>query len=160
MRETCSICSNPTKAKLVNLLLSEGASYAAIEARSRAENLGIKRETVSKHHRFCVLLTGTDNERSVESGALAAKAMATGDKADFARLVRDEAVRALNEGRLRVTTNDGLVAQAMLDKREERRQDRQLALRLAVIVAGSDNPPPKALIVEGEFEELPAEVTA
>lgn len=74
---------------------------------------------------------------------------------DFAALVRDEAARLLEEGDLEVSTHDGLVAQAMLDKREEKSADRRLAINIARMLAGT--PAPAAVIIEGVVREVDGE---
>lgn len=61
---------------------------------------------------------------------------------DFARLVRDEARRKLLAGELRINTQDGLSAQSLLDKREEKKKDRELMAQMGLLLArGSEAPP-------------------
>lgn len=65
---------------------------------------------------------------------------------DLATIVRDKTLKAVNEGRLKPTLQHGLMAQSMLDKRAERAADRQLAIRLAAMLAGQA--PPAAVIID------------
>jgi hypothetical protein len=60
---------------------------------------------------------------------------------DLATMVRDKTLKAVTEGRLKPTLQHGLMAQSMLDKRAERAADRQLAIRLAAMLAGQAPPP-------------------
>ena len=64
---------------------------------------------------------------------------ATEDK-DLAAIVRDKTLTAVRAGKLKPTLQHGLMAQAMLDKRAERAADRQLAIRLAAMLAGGQPP--------------------
>lgn len=73
-----------------------------------------------------------------------------GDK-DLATVVRDKTLTAVREGRLKPTLQHGLMAQSMLDKRAERAADRQLAIKLAAMLAGG-LPPPSVIKVVGPQE--------
>lgn len=59
---------------------------------------------------------------------------------DLAELVRDQTLREVKAGRLKPTLQHGLLAQQMIDKREERAADRQLAIRLAAMLGGATPP--------------------
>jgi hypothetical protein len=64
---------------------------------------------------------------------------------DLAELVRDKTLADVKAGKLKPTLQHGLMAQQMLDKRNERAADRQLALRMAAMMTGS--PVPEGIIV-------------
>lgn len=66
---------------------------------------------------------------------------------DFATAVRDAAHQKLKDGDVDVTVEQGLKAQAILDKREEKDADRRLALSIARMLAGQK--PPPTVIIEG-----------
>ena len=59
---------------------------------------------------------------------------------DLATIVRDKTLQKVRAGKLSPTLQHGLMAQAMLDKRAERAADRQLAIRLAAMLAGGQPP--------------------
>jgi hypothetical protein len=60
---------------------------------------------------------------------------------DLAELVRDKTLADVKSGRLKPTLQHGLLAQSMIDKREERAADRQLAIKLAAMLGGMAPPP-------------------
>jgi hypothetical protein len=59
---------------------------------------------------------------------------------DLAELVRDKTLKDVQSGKLKPTLQHGLMAQQMLDKRQERAADRQLAIRLAAMLGGGLTP--------------------
>jgi hypothetical protein len=65
---------------------------------------------------------------------------------DLAELVRDKTLADVKSGKLKPTLQHGLMAQQMIDKREERAADRQLAIRLARMLGG--RVPPEAVIID------------
>jgi len=65
---------------------------------------------------------------------------------DLAELVRDKTLADVKAGKLKPTLQHGLMAQQMLDKREERAADRQLAIRLARMLGG--RLPPDGVIID------------
>ena len=65
---------------------------------------------------------------------------------DLAELVRDKTLAEVKSGRLKPTLQHGLLAQQMIDKREERAADRQLAIRLAAMLGG--RVPPASVIID------------
>ena len=112
-----------------------------------AELVGRQVRTIQKHWTSCRL-------RDYEVVTLALRGNGAQDN-DFAKLVRDEAARQLREGKLKVTATHGLSAQGLLDRREERKADRDLMLNLARLLTGSA---PRTLIeapvVEGEYRDV------
>ena len=69
---------------------------------------------------------------------------------DLAELVRDKTLADVKAGKLKPTLQHGLLAQSMIDKREERAADRQLAIRLAAMLGGTTPPPGVILDVTPE----------
>jgi hypothetical protein len=65
---------------------------------------------------------------------------------DLAELVRDKTLAEVKSGKLKPTLQHGLMAQQMIDKREERAADRQLAIRLARMLGGRT--PPEGVIID------------
>lgn len=73
---------------------------------------------------------------------------------DLAELVRDKTLADVKAGKLKPTLQHGLMAQSMIDKREERAADRQLAIRLAAMLGGSIPPASVILNVTPEQRQL------
>jgi hypothetical protein len=146
----CGICAGPQeRADFVNAEVAKGASLNSIEVRSREMGMVAKAETVKHHMKLCIEEKGV----STQNVPLAAQALATRSKQDFATLVQQEAINRLKTGELRVSTADGLHAQGLLDKREEKRKDRQILVALGRLLAGGGNAPPPE-VVEGEYVEV------
>jgi hypothetical protein len=59
----------------------------------------------------------------------------------------------MEEGLLRVTTKDGLAAQALIDRREEKAEDRKFMLNLARLLSGGGGMAPERLI-EGDYIDV------
>jgi hypothetical protein len=75
---------------------------------------------------------------------------------DLAELVRDKTLAEVRSGRLKPTLQHGLMAQSMLDKREARAADRQLAIRIAAMLGGLV--PPAGVILNVTPEQRLLEV--
>ena len=86
---------------------------------------------------------------------------------DLAAVVVRKTLRQLASGRMEPSLRDGLIAQQLLDRREEKAQDRQFMLSLAQALAGggysapkqlvAGPPPPQAAsddVIEGYFEDV------
>jgi hypothetical protein len=71
---------------------------------------------------------------SVKGRGVSAKALR--DKPDLATLVRDKTLKEVESGKLKPSLQHGLMAQQMIDKRNERAADRQLAIRIAAMLGG------------------------
>ena len=74
------------------------------------------------------------------------------DTDDMAVLVRAAAVEKLKAGELRITTQDGLAAQNLLDRREEKKKDRELITQLGVLLSRGSEAPPMLDVTEGEYQ--------
>ena len=83
------------------------------------------------------------------------------DTDDMAVLVRAAAVEKLKAGELRITTQDGLAAQNLLDRREEKKKDRELITQLGVLLSRGSEAPPMLNVTEGEYQvvEEPPQLT-
>ena len=84
---------------------------------------------------------------------------------DLAAVVTKKTLRRLASGELQPSLRDGLIAQQLIDRREEKAADRQFMLSLARALAGGGYEPPTRLLpasaeapddtIEGYFEEIP-----
>jgi hypothetical protein len=72
---------------------------------------------------------------------------------DVASLVVTKAMEGIEDGSLRVTTAHGLQAQGMLDRREERKKDRELSVQLARLLSGSMRVPAH-LVIDGTARDV------
>jgi hypothetical protein len=173
----CGICDgDPVRRRFVNEALHAGRSQTAIENESRRRGMPVKRETIRRHLRNCVIpaidsaplplgLKARDQmshkERALIPAGPTGRPPTPNDKfltlptdtKDFALLVRDAAVEKLRNGELRIGAQDGLNAQNLLDRREEKKKDRDLLGQLGRLLAGQDSPPPP-IVIEGHAEQI------
>jgi hypothetical protein len=147
-------CSVERSAKLheINAMLAAGLGLQTIEKRLRADGLAIKRETIKRHLDRClpataIIVPGGEALPVTTADQVRQRRSESGAARDFASLVHNRALEALVDGELRVTTRDGLAAQAILDRREERTTDRAFLLNLARLLSGAGNPPPPEIVV-------------
>ena len=137
----CGICNSERKT-VINTLLAAGRSANFIEGEMKSLGSPTKAETVTRHLNRC-LGGKPPSPTSIPFNGAA--------KGDFAKAVRDEAMRLLEAGDLKIKANEGLWAQALLDKREEKKADRDLMVNLVRLMAGGIAPPE---IIVGEFTDL------
>lgn len=122
-RVLCSICEDPEQRAFVAQCLDRDMSAAAIARESKyVEGMGdLAYGTVLRHTTTCP----RDMSHPLPSKRTEALSQ------DVAVLVQAEVVKKLREGEARVTVQHGLQAQALIDRREERAKDRELAITLA-----------------------------
>lgn len=161
----CSICEDPAKDEFVSRLIAQGYNANRIEAASRTEDakergvVPMKYETIRKHIAHLLPVPIKDLPSHVQTKLaqrhVQVQAQPPGPERerDFARLVRDIAAEKLANGELRVTTQHGLQAQQMMDKREERRKDREVQIQVARLLSRQYDPPKE--LIEGSYEVLP-----
>lgn len=154
------VCSVERSPKLleINSMLAAGLGLQTIEKRLRGDGFAIKRETIKRHLDRClpptaVMIPGGSALPAVPADQVRQRRSEGGGARDFASLVHDRALDALVDGELRVTTRDGLAAQALLDRREERAKDQAFMLSLARLLSGAGAPPPQELIVTRAGED-------
>lgn len=73
---------------------------------------------------------------------------------DLAKAVRDKAKERLDKGELKPNMRDGLQAQALLDRREEKQRDRNFMLSLARLTSGATHEVPESIVIEGETAKV------
>lgn len=141
----CSICDSD-RADIINSLLVAGRTPNFIEKHMKEMGKPTKAETVRRHLGRCL------NSKPASAG-VGPKGQVN---SDFARAVRDTASKMLEDGDLRIRTEHGLTAQALLDRREEKAADRQLMTELARLMSGSRPgiEAPDDMIVVGEWVEV------
>lgn len=138
----CHVCRSPF-ADMIGKRMKEGLPDTKISAWLESEGQYFSRITLGKHRREHLT---TDFEKAK---ADAVKIMERRKKTlkptagvDLASLVRDYTFSAVESGELVPTLSEGLRAQEILDRRQEKGADRDLAFTLASILGG-------ATIVEG-----------
>lgn len=141
-KRTCQVCRDPAVAARIDDLLVLAVPYKRI-----GEQMGISQTAISTHFTRCRL-----GDRAVLA-RLREEAKRGEAPADLAVLVRDEAARRLREGSLTITATHGLQAQGLIDRREEKQQDRQLALNLARLMSGASGAAPLD-VIEGAFTDV------
>jgi hypothetical protein len=147
------ICLAPYRAQ-VHALRASGMTYEKME-----EALGVmghphKRQTISLHFSGCLLgkVPMLDQATAQQIADLAGSAK-TQAEIDFAAMVQQRAVALMAQGQLKVTTKDGLQAQALLDRRLEKQADRELSLNMARLLSGSIAMVPTT-VIEGRSVEV------
>ena len=138
-RWVCSLHEGP-KAALVAEGILQGLSAYKIEEKVRAAGYPVKARTILRHQRNC----GSKKQITLLHGT------------DVAEMVRDKVANELAQGKLRVNVKDGLTAQALIDRREEKRASREFMLNLAQLLSGGGKQTP-AQLIEGDFVELEGE---
>jgi hypothetical protein len=158
----CSVCTDPTKRAWIAERLRLGDSPNVIERLSRqpmAADMGIrpiKYETILRHVRHMdrprvevidagpALVLEANPTSPVErrptptpSKAKVVTEFTPGQPIDVATIVQRKAVEGIERGDLMVTTAHGLQAQKMIDTREDKRKDRELAVNIARLLSGS-----------------------
>ena len=153
----CSICTDPERSELVNGMLDLRFPHTRISLESRKvfPAAPIKAETIGRHAKHYKLRSRV----KLPSIAKVEKAPPTqlDPSGDLAEMVAVRAAELVANGSARVSVGDGLKAQALLDRRAEKAEDRRFMLNLAQLLSGGGQPAPKELlpgdVVEGSFVE-------
>jgi hypothetical protein len=137
----CGICKPPAERRtVIESMLAAGRSANFIEGEMKRLGQPTKAETVTRHLRLC--LKGNPVNSSLVIGS-----------PDFAAAVQARAQEMMDNGELKVRTQDGLAAQALLDRRAEKAADRDLMLNLARLMSGARSAVPVE-VIEGTYREL------
>ena len=138
----CHVCRSPL-ADLISRRMREGMPDTKISDWLKAEGQYVSRVTLGKHRREHLT---TDFERAkaeaVKVMEKRRKTLKPAAGTDLAALVRDYTFSAVESGELVPSLSEGLRAQEILDRRQEKGADRDLAFTLASILGG-------ATVIEG-----------
>lgn len=138
----CHVCRSPL-ADLISRRMREGMPDTKISDWLKAEGQYVSRVTLGKHRREHLT---TDFERAkaeaVKVMEKRRKTLKPAAGTDLAALVRDYTFSAVESGELVPNLSEGLRAQEILDRRQEKGADRDLAFTLASILGG-------ATVIEG-----------
>ena len=144
----CHVCRSPL-VDLINKRIAQSMSDIAISNWLKDEGAYVSRVTIGKHKREH--LTTEHESARMEAAKVLKKQQGTIKfNGDLASLVRDQVVVLVEAGQLSPSLTEGLRAQEIIDRRQEKNSDRELTLALAGILGGSP-------ILEGTSEALPLE---
>jgi hypothetical protein len=140
----CGICvGDPERRMAIDRGLAAGKYPSLISREMRGLDWNTKPDTITRHREHWIAkLPATERDLM---------ARLSGDyrgSTDLAELVRDDVKRRVEDGDLAPTLQHGLIAQQMIDRREERAQDRELAIGLARMLSGGKHEPP-ARVIDG-----------
>ena len=155
----CQVCVNLPLKDFINARFGEGVAVQPTWKQAREAGYKLTYAAVRIHREH----TNTPQMQMALSKAEGVKPR------DLAVVVRDRTLEAVESGELQITDSNwrnitpGLQAQSLLDKREQKVDDRKTALLLAEILYGGATglatPPERLLIsdgedIEGEFVEV------
>lgn len=144
----CHVCRSPL-VDLINKRIAQGMSDVAVSNWLKDEGAYISRITIGKHKREH--MTSDHESARIEAAKVLKKQKSTIKfSGDLASLVRDQVITLVEAGQLTPSLAEGLRAQEIIDKRQEKNSDREFTLALAGILGGSP-------ILDGTAETLPLE---
>ena len=130
----CHVCRSPL-VDLINKRIGQGMSDIAVSNWLKDEGAYISRITIGKHKREH--LTSAHESARIEAAKVLKKQQGTVKfKGDLAGLVRDQVMTLVEAGQLTPSLAEGLRAQEIIDRRQEKSSDRELTLALAGILGG------------------------
>ncbi len=131
----CHVCRSPL-IELINKRIASGMSDIAVSNWLKDEGAYISRITIGKHKREH--MTSQHEFARIEAAKVLKKQQGTIKfKGDLAGLVRDQVMSLVEAGQLTPTLAEGLRAQEIIDRRQEKNSDREFTLALAGILGGS-----------------------
>ena len=138
----CHVCRSPF-ADMISKRMREGMPDTRISSWLESEGQYVSRITLGKHRREHL----TNDFEQAKAAAIKVmekrkNTLKPTSGTDLASLVRDYTFSAIENGELLPTLSEGLRAQEILDRRQEKGADRDLAMTLASILGGS-------IVVEG-----------
>jgi hypothetical protein len=132
----CHVCRSPL-VDTINKKMKDQIPDKVISAWLKDAGHYVSRITLGKHKREH--LTDPHERARIEATRVMKKQQSTLKvTGDLASLVRDYVHTAVQEGVMTPTLAEGLRAQEMIDRRQEKGADREVALTLAAILGGGD----------------------
>lgn len=132
----CHVCRSPL-VDTINKKMKDQIPDKVISAWLKDAGHYVSRITLGKHKREH--LTDPHERARIEATRVMKKQQSTLKvTGDLASLVRDYVHTAVQEGIMTPTLAEGLRAQEMIDRRQEKGADREVALTLAAILGGGD----------------------
>lgn len=132
----CHVCRSPL-VELINKRMKDGMPDMKIASWLKDEGFYISRNTLGKHKRDH--LTTPHESARIEAVKKMEQAQKTikASHRDLATLVRDYVFSEVESGAMAPTLSEGLRAQEMIDKRNDKTADRDLMVSLAQILGGA-----------------------
>lgn len=131
----CHVCRSPL-VDLINRRMAEGMSDTDISKWLGGEGQYVSRITLGKHKREH--LTTEHESARIRAAEILKKQQGTIKyKGDLASLVQSQVISLVEAGHLTPTLAEGLRAQEIIDRRQEKSSDRELTLALAGILGGA-----------------------
>lgn len=132
----CHVCRSPL-VELINKRMKDGMPDMKIADWLKTEGYYISRNTLGKHKREH--LTTPHESARIEAVKKMEQAQKTikATHRDLATLVRDFVFSEVETGAMAPTLSEGLRAQEMIDKRNDKTADRDLMVSLAQILGGA-----------------------
>jgi hypothetical protein len=141
----CHVCRSPL-VDLINARIKRGMADTAISKWLESEGHYVSRITLGKHKRDH-LTSDHEAKRIAAAESLQKQSKTIKFNGDLASLVRDQVVSLVEGGTLMPSLAEGLRAQEIIDRRQEKSSDRELAIALAGILGGS-------IVVDGTATEI------
>jgi len=132
----CHVCRSPL-VELINKRMKDGMPDMKIAEWLKTEGYYISRNTLGKHKREH--LTSPHEAARIVAVKKMEQAQRTikAQHRDLANLVRDFVFSEVESGNMTPTLSEGLRAQEMIDKRNDKTADRDLMVSLAQILGGA-----------------------
>lgn len=133
--------------------MAERVSDREVERRLLGLDHPITQPTLSKHrHKHLTTEHVQQLETAVEQLKVQQKTFRSdaAAKSDLATLIRDTVTQEVIDGNLKPTIRDGLTAIDLIEKREARGADRDLMVKLALVLGGSR-------VIEGTYRDVTPE---
>lgn len=144
----CLACRSPF-VEGINKKMKEGLADVRISEWLKENGAYISRISLGNHKRNH-LVEKHEAARIQATKVLEKQAKTIKAKGDLAALVANQVYNMVEDGALMPTLAEGLRAQEMIDRRQEKGADRDLTIMLAQVLGG-------AMIVEGSAEEVEQE---
>lgn len=144
----CHVCRSPL-IDLINRRMAEGMSDTDISQWLKTEGQYVSRITLGKHKREH--LTSDHENARIKAAEILKKQQGTiRYKGDLASLVQSQVISLVEAGHLTPSLAEGLRAQEIIDRRQEKSSDRELTMALAGILGGAPMLEATILDVSGE----------
>jgi hypothetical protein len=145
----CHACRSPF-VESINKKMKEGLPDLRISEWLREQGGYISRITLGRHKREH-LVDAFEKKRKQAAEVLQRQQKTIKSDADLASLVRNQVNLMLEDGILMPTLAEGLRAQEIIDRRNEKSTDRDLTIMLAQVLGG-------VAVIEGTAKEVVMEI--
>jgi hypothetical protein len=145
----CHVCRSPL-VESINKKIKEGVPDLRISDWLKENGAYISRVTIGRHKRDH-LIEKHEKARKEAVEVLKRQQKTLKSEGDLATLVRNQVNLMLEDGIIMPTLSEGLRAQEIIDRRNEKSTDRDLTIMLAQVLGG-------VAVIEGTAKEVYAEI--